>query len=130
VRDAMGRPNGAARSGLTVGPDQPLDDALERLAEAGASAAAVVEGGHVVGELHVRDVVRTYRYSLPRSVRRARALPPGTVLFEARIGPTSPLVGRTLAEAGLPKGTLVVAIQRDGETLFPRATTRLAVGDR
>ena len=52
-----------------------------------------------------------------------------TVLFEVRLGPASPLAGRTLREAGLPPNTLVVSVVHEGEILFPRATTRLAVGD-
>jgi Trk K+ transport system NAD-binding subunit len=51
------------------------------------------------------------------------------MLFEVRLGPASRLVGQTLQEANLPKGTLVVAITRDGEPVFPRATTRLMGGD-
>jgi CIC family chloride channel protein len=130
VRDAMG-PSGepAPTDGPVLSPDQPLDDALAVLAEAGVSAATVVQSGGVVGRLHVRDVVGTYKRMLTLGVRRARALAPGAVMFEARVGARSPLAGRTLAEAGLPKGTLVVAIQRDGETMFPRATTCVEVGD-
>jgi len=129
VRDAMAAPNGQPADAPRLAPDAPLDDALGQLAEAGASAAAVVEGGRVVGSLHVRDVVATYKRALTLGVRRARALAPGAVMFEARVGVDSPLAGRTLAEAGLPKGTLVVAVQREGETVFPRADTRVEVGD-
>jgi CIC family chloride channel protein len=117
------------RGPTALEPDESLDTALQHLAESGASWAPVVEGGRLVGRLHVRDVVTTYKATLERSVRRARALPEGTALFEVRVGAASPLVGRPLAEAGLPGGTLVVSITRGGETIFPRASTRLAADD-
>ena len=129
VRDAMAAPNGEPADAPRLEPDVPLDDALGQLAEVGASAGTVVEGDRVVGSLHVRDVVGTYKRMLTLGVRRARALAPGSVMFEARVGPGSPLAGRTLAEAGLPKGTLVVAVQRGGETIFPRASTRIELDD-
>jgi CIC family chloride channel protein len=131
VRDAMVPPDPAVRADAAVSlePEQPLDVALETLAGAGTSSAPVVEGGRVVGQLQVRDVVRTYRANLERSVRRAQALSPESKLLEARLDASSPLVGRTVRDAGFPRDTLVVSIARDGETLFPRATTQFAAGD-
>jgi CIC family chloride channel protein len=132
VRDAMApaAPGAAgADDGVRLDPEQSLDVALERLATAGVSSAMVVDGGRVVGGLQVRDVMRTYKANLERSVRRARALSPESTLFEARLDAASPLVGRTIREAGFPSDTLVVSITRDGDTLFPRATTQLVAGD-
>jgi CIC family chloride channel protein len=114
---------------VTVDSDQPLDTALGQLAEENRGWAPVVDGGHLVGYLTIRDVVRTYKSTLRQSVRRAGALPGDTVLVEARIGSTSPLAGRTLRDAGLPSDTLIISVSRDGETIFPRAATELAVGD-
>jgi Trk K+ transport system NAD-binding subunit len=34
-----------------------------------------------------------------------------------------------LSEAGLPRKVLVASVRRDGETIFPSASTRLEVGD-
>ena len=110
-------------------PDQPLDVALEKLAGDGMSWAAVAEAGRLVGQLHVRDVMETYKANLERSVRRAKALTAGSTLFEVRLDASSPLAGRVLRDAGFPRDTLVVSITRDGETIFPRATTRLEPGD-
>ncbi len=114
---------------LTLEPDQTLDVAMDQLAERSVSWAPVVEGRRVLGRVRVRDIMRTYKATLGRSVRRATALPPETVLFEVRIGPASPLAGRTLREAALPPNTLVVSVGHEGEIVFPRATTRLALGD-
>ena len=49
--------------------------------------------------------------------------------FEVRVKESSPLAGKTLADARFPAGSLVVAIARDGETLFPMASTRVMLGD-
>jgi CIC family chloride channel protein len=114
---------------LTVTPDQTLDTAMGQLAERSVSWAPVVEGRRVLGRVRVRDIMQTYKATLGRSVRRATALPLETVLFEARLGAASPLAGRTLREAGLPPKTLVVSVGHEGEVIFPRATTRLEVGD-
>jgi CIC family chloride channel protein len=114
---------------LALAPDQTLDTAMGQLAERSVSWAPVVEGRRVLGRVRVRDIMQTYKATLGRSVRRATALPPETVLFEVRIGATSPLAGRALREAGLPPKTLVVSVGHEGEVIFPRATTRLEVGD-
>ncbi len=115
---------------LRLTADQHLDVALERLAMEGASWAPVVEDGRYVGVLTVKDVARTYRESLEKGVRRAEALPGDVTLFEARLGATSAIAAHSLKEANLPKGTLVISITRNGETMFPRADARLEVGDK
>lgn len=131
VRDAMAplSSSGGTESAVVLAPDQTLDVALDKLAEAGSSQAIVVEDGRIVGQLQVRDVMRTYKANLERSVRRAQALSAESMLFEARLDASSALAGRSLQQADLPRDTLVVSITRDGETLFPRATTQLQAGD-
>jgi CIC family chloride channel protein len=119
----------ATDQATTLSLNQSLDEALALLVDSGETWAPVLDDGKLVGRLTHRDVVSTYRATLARSVRRARALPAETTLFEARLGPTSPLAGHALRDAGLPPGTLVVSIARAGETLFPSAMTRLEQGD-
>ena len=114
---------------VLLDPDQPLDSALERMAGRGLTWAPVVEGRRPVGRLNVRDIMRTYKATLERSVRRAGALTAETGLFEARLGGASPLVGSALREAHMPRNTLVVSVTRGGETIFPHADTRLQAGD-
>lgn len=134
VRDAMspatpGQSWTSDENGVALDPDQSLDSALELLVEGGTPAVPVVDQGVVVGQITHRDIVTTYKAMLARGVRRARSLPEETALFEVRLGPSSPLVGRTLRDGCLPRGTLVVSIIRSGETIFPSATTELAAGD-
>ena len=132
VRDAMtplDPSSGGTEFAVVLEPDQTLDVALDKLAEAGISQAVVTEGGRLVGRLQVRDVMQTYKANLERSVRRAQALSAESMLFEARLDAPSPLAGRSLQQAALPPDTLVVSSTRDGEMLFPRATTQLQAGD-
>ncbi len=110
---------------LRLAPTQPLDLALENLAAAGLSWAPVVDEGRCIGILTVKGVASTYRATLEKSVRRAAALPGDSILFEARLTPSSPVAGRLLSNADFPKGTLVVSITRGGDTVFPRADTQL-----
>ena len=125
---------GAVESAMTalpaaLGPDDTLDVALGRLVDAGMSWLPVLDDGRLVGRVTVRDILKTYKATLGRSVRRTSTLPHDTSLFEARLAPSSPLVGRTLAEGKLTRDAIVVSITRDGETIFPRASTRIEAGD-
>jgi CIC family chloride channel protein len=110
-------------------PEQPLDDALQHLADHSLPWLPVVVAGRVVGGLGVRDAVGTYKNTLPRSARRTRTLPENTSLFDVQLRGDSPIIGRTLRDAKLPGSVLVVAIRREGETIFPTANTCLNAGD-
>jgi CIC family chloride channel protein len=114
---------------ILLNPEDHMDVALEQLTARGLSWAPVVQAGHLVGKLTVRDAIATYRNTLERSIRRTSALPGNTALFEAKLNPSSPLVGKKLRDARFPPNTLVVSIMRQGETVFPQADTRLMPGD-
>ena len=51
-------------------------------------------------------------------------------LMEYRLQADSPLCGPTLAEAPLPRNTLVVSRVRNGELIVPRGQDRLEAGDK
>jgi potassium/hydrogen antiporter len=53
-----------------------------------------------------------------------------TAMHEVRVAPGSPAAGRTVVELGLPKGTLLVLLSRDGEFVVPQGSTELLPGDR
>lgn len=110
-------------------PNQSLDDALEQMADKGMSWAPVLEDHRRIGRLNVRNLIQVYKATLERSVHRATALPEETVLQEVRLSASSPLAGHTLREAPLPRDTLVIAVNRAGDTIFPHADTRLTAGD-
>jgi CIC family chloride channel protein len=114
---------------VVVKLDDRMDIALEQLTARGLSWAPVLDGNTVVGKLTVKNAFATYRDTLERSVRRTNSLPGSTVLFEAHLQPSSPLVGKTLGSAGFPPNTLVVSIMRESGAVFPRGATRLEPGD-
>jgi chloride channel protein, CIC family len=118
-----------------IHPDDTLDDALEHLTSQRLSWMPVVdieasqENRKVLGILSVTDIVRAYRLSLSKDLRRMRSLVKGTVMLETRIEPGMPLAHHNLREAHLPKDCLVVSIRRDDELLFPRGGTDILPGD-
>lgn len=117
------------REAVTLGPDDPMDAALEQLTTRGLSWAPVIESGRLLGKLTVKDAIATYRQTLERSIRRTTELPGNTAVFEAKLNPSSPVVGKLLREAHFPPDTLVVSIVRQANTIFPHADTRLEPGD-
>jgi len=61
----------------------------------------------------------------PRSMQ-----PPGTSLLELIVPPGSPITGQPLVELGLPKGTMIVLIERQGAFSVPTGSTALEDEDR
>jgi hypothetical protein len=114
---------------VLIEADQTLDVALERLLGRHLEWAPVVERGRLMGRLYVQDIMQTYRGALDQTARPTTGLPGRMTLLEARVSATSRLAGQTLQTAGFPPGTLVVSILRDGETIFPRATSHVEAGD-
>ncbi len=114
---------------VVLNPEDHMDVALEQLTTHGISWAPVVENGHLVGKLTVKDAIATYRHTLERSIRRTSELPANTALFEVKISRSSLLAGKILRDAHFPPDTLVVSITRKGSTIFPHADTRLEPGD-
>ena len=108
----------------------PLDEAMEALDDAEVPWLPVVEDGQLRGRVGLRGIVRTYKETLGRGVRRVTDLPPETTLLEAEVPAGSPLVAKSLAEARLPPATLVISLLRDGTVSYPRGDTVIAAGDR
>jgi CIC family chloride channel protein len=117
------------KDAVILNPEDPMDVALEQLTTRALSWAPVVEGGKLLGKLTVKDAIAAYRHSLERSIRRTTELPGNIAVFEAKLNPASPVVGKLLREAHFPADTLVVSIVRQGNTIFPHADTRLEAGD-
>jgi CIC family chloride channel protein len=118
-----------------IHPEDTLDDALEHLTTQRISWMPVVssdatqDARRVLGILSVTDIVRAYRVSFSKDLRRMRGLVKGTVMLETRIEPGMALAHRLLREAHLPGGCLVVSLRRDDELLFPRGGTEVLPGD-
>jgi len=77
----------------------------------------------------VADMMRTYRLTLTRNLRRTRGFVKGTAQVEIEMTPEMPLVGRALDEGRLPAGCLVVSLRRAGAFLFPQGSTVVQAGD-
>lgn len=114
----------------TLAPDTPLPDALEMLSDAGASSGIVLVGDRPVGIMSVGDAMATYRRWLTQDARRIRDLDAPSRLYETTLDVHSALVGKTVQHAGLPQETLLISLLRDGQAIFPRASTIFQPGDR
>ncbi|HEY3522682.1 MAG TPA: TrkA C-terminal domain-containing protein, partial [Candidatus Limnocylindrales bacterium] len=119
-----------ARPAPAVTATDALDDALGVLADHHASWAPVVDEGRLVGVISARDVMRAYRKALAGNVRRVRGMGAAGSLVEADLGPESPLVDRTVADAGVPRDVVLVSIERTDRTIVPRGDVVLRAGDR
>ena len=117
------------KEAVILNPEDPMDTALMQLTTHSLSWAPVVESGRLLGKLTVKDAIAIYRHTLERSIRRTTELPGNIAVFEVKLNPSSPVVGKLLREAHFPPDTLVVSIMRQSNTIFPHADTRLEEGD-
>jgi CBS domain-containing protein len=122
---------------------RPTQSIAEALAQPGAEALrqlpVVEEQGDrrvLVGLLRRSDVLAAYlraRDRRTRIARRAKSLATEhggeVVTLELAIGPSDPVVGRSLAEVGLPRDSVVTSVLRDGRLIIPRGQVRLQPGD-
>lgn len=90
-------------------------------------------GAHVMENPDV--IVAEYLYNAARrpKVQDLIVLPNGAHVFRATVTPQSPLVGKTLREAGeqdlIPDETLIAAIERGDEAILPTGRTVIQEGD-
>ncbi|HET6495887.1 MAG TPA: chloride channel protein, partial [Thermoleophilia bacterium] len=120
----------AIRSGPVIPADSTLDTAIELLALGRATWAPVVaSNGRLVGTTTSEDLLRRYTRLVRDSMRRLEALAGRGLLFEGRLSPESDLVGMSVAEIAWPVDTLVLSVQRGGETFFATPETKIARGD-
>ncbi|MEX2542722.1 MAG: chloride channel protein [Trueperaceae bacterium] len=127
------------RSVQVILPEDPISEALERMAEHGIGRLPVVSSRdrtRLLGIVKQGDVARAYY----RAVQRERALEhagerrrlrdlTGQEIVELPVRRDSPLAGKTLREAALPHWSVVVSIRRRGRTIFPHGDSRLEPGD-
>jgi CIC family chloride channel protein len=123
-------PLAAVAARLILSDDMPLDEAMQALIAAGATAAVVRGKDASPKVIALQDILRAYRAALRGGVRRGSGLPLGFSVLQISLSPQSFLTGRSLGDAGLPSEVLVVAIERRGETVFAKADIRFEAGDR
>lgn len=129
----------ARESVFCAARDEPASEVLERMARLGIGRMPVVDpeaSGRPVGFVRQGDLARAYYLALQRERAqeelgerlRLRDLT-GQEIVEVRVPRGAQLEGLTLREARLPKESIVVAVRRDGRTLFPHGDTSLESGD-
>ncbi len=120
-----------ADGNLSAVPDEAtLDAAVEIFATEHVTWVPVLDADRrVVGTVGTADLVAAYRRSLASSLESLGSIFPGSVLVEEEVHPASAVTGRAIADADWPSGTVVVAIQRDDQLLFPEPKTVIADGD-
>ncbi|MBF6605661.1 MAG: chloride channel protein [Chloroflexi bacterium] len=117
-------------AGSTIPADGALDDALAILTDAHRSWAPVVADDRLVGILSIRDIVAAYRRALAGNVQRVRGVDGGGSLVDAEIGPSSTLVGSSVAAVPWPRQAILVSVTRGEEVIVPRGDLVLEAGDR
>jgi CBS domain-containing protein len=131
----------ATRSVVVARPTQSIAEALAQPgAEALRQLPVLEEQGDrraLVGLLSRSDVLAAYLHARDRRTRiarRAKSLATehggDVVTLELAIGPSDPVVGRSLAEVGLPRDSVVTSVLRDGRLIIPRGQVRLQPGDQ
>ena len=81
-------------------------------------------------------VARRLGVAAPLGSRRPYPIEPASTsagnaeMHEVTVADNSPAAGRQVVDLGLPKGTLLVLVSRDGEHLVPQGATVLRQGDK
>lgn len=127
---------------LVAFEDEPLSDAVQRLALRGVNKIPVVthqQPDMVVGVIRRRDIVKAYNLALARRSRRQLEEEIEQVeraedleFIELSIQPECSAVNHTLASlaARLPQDCVLVSIQREHQLLIPHGDTIFLPGDR
>jgi Trk K+ transport system NAD-binding subunit len=108
------------------------------MARLGIGRMPVVEqtNNKLTGFVQQSDLARAYYHALERERKREQTQEhirlrdlTGQEIIEVKVRSTSGLAGKSLKEARLPKESIIVAIRRNGTTIFPHGDTRLEPGD-
>jgi CIC family chloride channel protein len=122
----------------TVYGDEPLSAAVHKMGVRDVGQLPVVARGHtarVVGLLRRTDIVRAYSHAMLERLESQTQRPilpgdlRGTRIVGVPIDSGSILAGKSLRALDLPPDSLVVAVERESETVIPRGDTELRVGD-
>jgi CBS domain-containing protein len=116
--------------GAIVSVEDGLDEVLGVLADRRTNWAAVVSSDRLIGIISARDAMAAYRNALAGNVRQVRGLGAAGVLLEGVPTAGSPLIGKALKDAGLPRDVVLVAIQRGERLVIPSGATTIEAGDR
>jgi CIC family chloride channel protein len=121
-------------------PEQSLGTALNLFASHDIGRLPVVDPnnpGRVIGMLHRASIVTAYANAYrhtQESMHQADKIsalsePSETVLVEQALTSRSTLTGKVVMDAGFPAGSTLAAVRRGNETIIPRGSTELELGD-
>jgi chloride channel protein, CIC family len=114
----------------SVAASAALDVGLEALMDAGGQWLTVTSGDRrVAGILSVADLARGYQRLLGASAGRLAAVTRHSVTMDVAVGRDSPLAGRAIRDAGLPPGSVIIAVRRDDQNLPVGGGTVIEEGD-
>jgi CIC family chloride channel protein len=116
---------------LSAVPEEAtLDAVVEIFASDHVAWVPVLDSNRrIVGIVGTADLIGAYRQSLASSLQSLRSIFSGSILVEEEVGPNSRVMGRTVADADWPKGTVVIAIQRGEQLIFPESRTEILQED-
>lgn len=128
---------------LTVYDDEPLSEAIQRLALRSVNKLPVItreNPDQVVGVIRREDVVKVYNIARARRAEGELNETPIQVapadqqmkMVTLALHENCPVLNRSLAEIGpqLPYESIVVSVQRQGTVLIPHGDTSLKTGDK
>jgi hypothetical protein len=132
VEADSGQPVGSLinRSISAVPSDATLDAVVEIFATERVAWVPILDADrHVVGVVGTGDLIAAYRHSLRSSLQSLHSIFGASVFAEHEVRPESTAIGRTVSDAGWPNGTVVVAMQRGNQLIFPEPSTEIHKGD-
>ena len=125
---------------LVAYPDEPMGEALRRLAGRDVGRLPVIERGderRVMGALRRNDIIRAYNIAITKRAdhMQKNELKRLTDLDDARflqveIPPKSPVVGKKVSEISLPSDCLIISIMRGQKTIIAHGYTTLQAQDQ
>ncbi len=113
----------------SVSDEANLDQAIDALPEGHPWLTVLDSRRQVRGILAISDVVRAYHAAVRAEARGMSHVSASAGIAEITITERSPLVGRTLGDAALPDGTIVVSIRRGDSVLLGVGGVRMQSGD-
>jgi CIC family chloride channel protein len=114
----------------TTSETSALDAAIELLAtHADGWLSVLDQHRRVVGIIGMTEIIHAYRRALRGGLRQLKGVGKSIVLLEEQVGHDSQFVGRQLRQTPLPPGAVVISVQRNGQLIFPRASTTIEQDD-
>jgi predicted transcriptional regulator len=124
---------------ITITPEQPVSEALARMASLGLGRIPVVaddDPGKLLGMFRRESVVQAYHYALGtatgRNLYRERVklrTQPGAAFFDITLLRHSPVAEEQVRNVAWPSGATLVSIRRGSMVHIPHGTTSIETGD-